>query len=95
LFWGEELESECRVLLIPIVLFTDVTDMWIWQLHVFSKYNVTSVYNYLTSRDQPLNNAHTTLIWHREVPLKVIIFVWRLLRNRLSTIDNLIKRMIH
>jgi len=75
--WEEELESECCELLIPIVLHADVNDMWIWQLHASSKYNVTSAYNHLTSRDQPSNNDHSTIIWHKEIPLNVNIFAWR------------------
>jgi len=35
-----------------------------------------------------------TEIWNEEVPLKNSIFAWRLLRDRLPTTDNLIKRHI-
>jgi len=49
------------------------------------------VYNYLTSSDQPLNKDHTTIIWYKEVSLKVNIFTCSLLRNRLPTTDNLIR----
>lgn len=89
--WVEELERECCALLLPIVLQTDVNDKWIWELRASSKYNVTSAYNLLTSRDQPLNNDQNTIIWHKKVPLKVNIFVGRLLCNRLPTTENLIK----
>ena len=34
------------------------------------------------------------LIWHKQVPLKVSIFAWRLLRNRLRTRSNLLDRGI-
>ncbi|CAJ2636641.1 unnamed protein product [Trifolium pratense] len=34
------------------------------------------------------------LIWHRQVPLKVSIFVWRLLRDKLPTKANLVTRGI-
>jgi hypothetical protein len=30
-------------------------------------------------------------IWHKQVPLKVFLFVWRLHHNRLPTKDNLIR----
>jgi len=33
-------------------------------------------------------------LWHKQVPLKVSVFVWRLLRNRLPTKDNLLRRRI-
>lgn len=32
------------------------------------------------------------MIWHRQVPLKVSVFAWRLLRDRLPTKSNLIYR---
>jgi len=35
-----------------------------------------------------------TEIWNKEVPLKISLFAWCLLRNRLPTTDNLIKRHI-
>jgi len=38
------------------------------------------------------NAVMTDLIWHKNVLLKVSLFAWRLLRNRLSTKDNLFKR---
>jgi len=33
-------------------------------------------------------------IWHQQIPSKVSVFVWRLLRNRLPTKDNLLRRRI-
>lgn len=92
--WEEELGRECCTLLLPIVLLTCMNDMLIWQLHATSKYNVISAYNFLTSRDQPWNNDHNTIIWYKEVHLKVNIFAWGLLRNCLQTTDNLIRRTV-
>jgi hypothetical protein len=34
------------------------------------------------------------LIWHSQVPLKVSIFAWRLLRDRLPTKENMVTRGI-
>jgi hypothetical protein len=34
------------------------------------------------------------VIWHWDIHLKFNLFVWRLLRNRLSTKENLIKRAV-
>jgi hypothetical protein len=36
----------------------------------------------------------SNLIWHKQVPLKVSVIAWRLLRNRFSTKDNLVRRHI-
>jgi len=33
-------------------------------------------------------------VWHRHIPAKVSLFVWRLLHNRLPTRANLFKRNI-
>ncbi|XP_024640724.1 uncharacterized protein [Medicago truncatula] len=33
-------------------------------------------------------------LWHKEVPLKVVLFAWRLLRDRLPTKDNLHRRHV-
>ena len=60
--WEEELESECCALLLPIVLQDNVNDRWTWQLHASSRYNVASVYNFLTSKEQIFNNDHTSII---------------------------------
>jgi hypothetical protein len=93
LAWEEELMGEFCELLSSVVLQVHVIDRWIWQLHASSKYNVSSVYNYLTSTDQSLINDHSTVFWHKKVPLKVNIFAWRLLRNPLPATDNLIRRI--
>jgi hypothetical protein len=38
--------------------------------------------------------ASTTLIWYKQVPTKVYVLAWRLLRNRLPTKDNLLRRHV-
>jgi hypothetical protein len=39
-------------------------------------------------------DAAEDLVWHKQIPLKVFIFVWRLFRNRLPTKTNLVTRGI-
>lgn len=46
----------------------------------------------LTNMKQPIQLAPSYLIWHKKVSLKVTIYVWCLLRNRLPTKDNLLSR---
>lgn len=70
----------------------DKEDRWIWNLKNSNVFSVRSVYNYLTAQpivDVPVD---AKLFWHKDIPLKVVIFAWRLLRNRLPTKDNLIRR---
>ena len=86
---------ECCDILSNIVLQPTHLDRWIWHLHASSSYNVTSAYNHmLTSTSNNLEVTHITEIWNKEVPLKTSLFAWRLLRDRLQTTDNLIKRHI-
>jgi len=53
-----------------------------------------SRYQVLTSNDSQFLDASEKLIWHSQVPLKVSILAWRLLRNRLPTKNNLMNRGI-
>jgi len=46
----------------------------------------------LTSRDTQQDRQDVNLIWHKQVPLKVSIFAWRLLRDRIPTKSNLLAR---
>jgi hypothetical protein len=51
-------------------------------------------YQLLTSQDSVSLDDAEDLIWHPHVPLKVSIFAWRLLRDRLPTKNNLVSRGI-
>jgi hypothetical protein len=42
----------------------------------------------------PTKVAATTLIWHKQVPVKASVLAWRLLCNRLPTRDNLVRHHI-
>ncbi|RHN79618.1 putative reverse transcriptase zinc-binding domain-containing protein [Medicago truncatula] len=93
--WEEEKVLECCDILTNIVLQPNHYDRWIWHLHASNNYNVTSAYNHLlTLISNNLSATHTSEIWNKEVPLKISLFAWRLLRDRLPTTDNLIKRHI-
>ena len=86
LAWEEEKVRECCDFLTNIILQLTHSDRWIWNLHASNKYNVTSAYNHLlSSTNNNLAADHITEIWNKEVPLKVSLFAWRLMRNRLPT----------
>jgi hypothetical protein len=57
-------------------------------------YSVRDSYRFLTSSDEQVDRSLVDDVWHRHIPLKVSVFVWRLLRNRLPTKDNLLRRHI-
>jgi hypothetical protein len=68
--------------------------MWLWLPDQIRGYTVRGVYDILTSQEQPHVHQNMELIWHKQVPLKVYILAWRLLRDRLPTKSNLADRGI-
>jgi hypothetical protein len=91
LAWEEETVTECATLLSDIVLQVDVIDKWRWVPDPINGYTVRGTYQYLTSSDSPMEQGMSDMVWLKQVPLKVSVFMWRLLRNRLPTKDNLIR----
>ncbi|GAU22487.1 hypothetical protein TSUD_296060 [Trifolium subterraneum] len=57
-------------------------------------YSVRRAYQLLTSHDPVTLDAAGDLIWHKQVPLKVSVLAWRLLRDRLPMKANLVIRGI-
>ncbi|MCI08555.1 heat-shock protein, partial [Trifolium medium] len=57
-------------------------------------YTVRGAYQLLTSQVSAIMDEVKDLIWHTQVPLKVSIFAWRQLRDRLPTKTNLVTRGI-
>jgi len=92
LAWEEESVLECSSLLCDIVLQVSTLDRWRWVLDHFSGYSVKGTYKYLTLPTTPVETGLYDAAWVKHVPLKVSVFVWCLLRNRLPTKDNLLRR---
>jgi len=63
-------------------------------MDISAGYTVRSAYQLLTTQDNPQVEGADALVWHKHVPLKVSIFVWRLVKNRLPTRANLVHRGI-
>jgi hypothetical protein len=68
--------------------------VWQWQFDPARDYSVSGAYQLMTSQQTATLDATEDLIWHKHVPLKVSIFVWRLLKDGLPTKDNLVSRGI-
>ena len=92
--WEEELLAECRMLLSNVLLQVNVSDHWQWLSDVVEGYLVCFAYQLLTSHDPPILGSSEKLIWHSQVPLKMYVLAWRLLRDRLPTKNNLLSRDI-
>ncbi|MCI37671.1 70 kDa peptidyl-prolyl isomerase, partial [Trifolium medium] len=86
--------GECQTLLLNISLQDQSSDRWQWQPDPDKGYNVRGAYQFLTSQDAVTLDDASGLIWHSQVPLKVSIFAWRLLCDRLPTKINLVTRGI-
>ncbi|PNX65088.1 cysteine-rich receptor-like protein kinase, partial [Trifolium pratense] len=73
---------------------TQFSDRWEWQSDSDTGFTVRGAYQLLTTLDSVTLDEAEHLIWHPQVPLKVSIFAWRLLRDRLPTKPNLVTRGI-
>jgi len=92
--WEEELIGECRRLPDNFVLQTDVFDRWQWLPDIEGGYIVRGAYSIMTNQAHHIGDDIGDLVWHKQVPLKVSIIAWRLLRDRLPTKNNLLQRGI-
>jgi hypothetical protein len=92
--WEEENERECSVLLYNTVLQENVQDAWRWLLDPIQGYSVKGAYRFLTTSGEPVDRTLVDAVWQKHILSKVSLFVWRLLRNRLPTKDNLVRRQV-
>jgi hypothetical protein len=88
----EELLEESMALLLDVALFPNVLDKWVWLLVPVGGYSVRGAYDLLTNGDTPRMDTPMDLVWHHQVPLKVSVFAWRIIRDRLPTKANLVVR---
>jgi hypothetical protein len=97
--WEEELLVECRLFLLTVVLQVPENDVWLWIPDPGVGYTVRWAYRILTGGTSINHNAplvSADLLWRKDIPLKVSIFAWRLIQNRLPTKVNLFRRgVIH
>jgi hypothetical protein len=94
LAWEEESVRECSVLVHNVVLQDNVSDTWRWMLDPVHGYSVREAYRFITSSGVQVDRSLVDDVWHKLIPSKVSLFVWRLLRNRIPTKDNLLRRRV-
>jgi len=92
--WEEEQVGELCLLLQNVTLQVDKEDIWIWNLEKSNAYTVRSAYNCQTAQLPAVVPVDMKMLWQKNVPLKVVVFAWRLFRNRLPTRDNLLQRNV-
>lgn len=94
LAWDEDLVVEIRYLLSNVTLQESTSNVWLWQTNSGDSFTVCGAYQMLMRQEIPTHTVTLEAPWHKNVPLKVSICVWRLFRNRWSTKDNLVRRGI-
>jgi len=87
--WEEEEMGELMLLLHTIRLQVDRDDRWRWTLESSNVFSVRSAYNFLSANPPLTLSVPIASLWHKDVPLKVVLFAWRLFQDRLPTKDNL------
>jgi len=55
-------------------------------------FSIRSAYNLQTTQPIIAHTVAVSALWNKEVPLKVVLFAWRLFRDRLPTKDSLLRR---
>ncbi|GKA83938.1 RNA-directed DNA polymerase, eukaryota [Tanacetum coccineum] len=67
-------------------------EMWVWDLNGDGVFRVKDVRNLLDETFLP--KADTPMRWIKCIPIKVNVFVWKALQDRLPTRSNLVRRNI-
>lgn len=65
-----------------------------WLPDPYGGYTVQGAYSLLISQVPQVVDYALDLVWHKLVPLKVSVFAWRLICDRLPTRTNLISRRV-
>lgn len=79
------------LLLHGVTLQVDRIDRWLWTLETSHVFSVRSAYNLLTFQSSTVSWVAVSSLWNKDIPLKVVLFAWRLFRDRLPTNDNLLR----
>jgi hypothetical protein len=69
-------------------------DVWLWRPNAGDGYNVRGVYQMLMRQEMHDHDDILDAVWHKSVPLKISICVWRVFRNRWPTKNNLWRREV-
>ena len=92
--WEEEMLEECRQLLDGVIAQANILDRWQWDPDIHEGYTIRGAYQILTTQVSSTTEATRNLVWHNQVPLKVSIVAWRLLKDWLPTRVDLLLRSI-
>jgi hypothetical protein len=92
--WEEDSVRECASLLNNVILQENIHDQWRWLLGSIHGYSVSETYRFLTDTYDQVAVGILNDVWHKLIPTKVSLFVWRLLQDRIPTKSNLVRRHV-
>jgi hypothetical protein len=101
LFVWEEIILNNLLEVLPVLVLSEEEDVWRWELEDSGCFSVKSAYlliDGIYSTETLIGDLHIRVlknIWKSPAPSKVIAFSWKLIRNRLPTTDNLLRRGVH
>lgn len=70
------------------------SEKWVWNLESFGIYSVKPAYKCIMSDGKNRTEEVFLKIWHKFIPLKVAVFSWQVLQDRITLKVNLLKRGI-
>ncbi|GJV17997.1 RNA-directed DNA polymerase, eukaryota [Tanacetum coccineum] len=96
-FWndcwiGDSMLKHLFPRLFALETIKDISDRWVWDLNEDGVFRVKDVRNLLDETFLP--KADTPTRWIKCIPIKVNVFVWKALQDRLPTRSNLVRRNI-
>jgi hypothetical protein len=86
--------GELILLLQNVNLQVDKEDKWLWNLDTSHIFSVHSAYHLLTTQSHVTSTVASTSLWHKDIPLDVVLFACRLFRDRFPTKDNIFRRRV-
>nr|CAD1841683.1 unnamed protein product [Ananas comosus var. bracteatus] len=92
--YKEDLElQQLSPMVNTLVLSPDISDSILWRWTGDDKFSIKSASDFLLY--DGLNNCSLPFLWNLKVPLRVKLFIWLAVRNKVLTTDNLMKRGWH
>jgi len=74
--WEGELVGDLTLLLQNVTLQVDKEDRWLRKLESSNAFSVRNAYNFLTIQHQDAASVAAKSLWHKDIPLKVVLFSW-------------------
>lgn len=75
--------DECRTLLPNITLQNNVEGVWIWDLNLDGLFSVKEACEIIFNFEEITNSSLHNITSNSQVPMKISLFAWRLLLDRL------------